>query len=588
MCGIVGYAGRGGAAGEIFECLKKLEYRGYDSAGISTADRGEIFTFKRSGRVQCLSEGIKSLPGSVGIGHTRWATHGAATDANAHPHVSGAFSVVHNGMIENYAELKSELAASGRKFLSQTDSEVIAHLLDYYYDGDLADAVRLTCARLKGCWAIAVLCTHFDGFAVACRGMPVILGRGDANYAASDVNALAGRARERCILGDGCMALVTPRGMQVLDGALAPVKPVFGALDAEEEGDGGQDCAHYMLREIRCNARTMRRTCAAFLSSGGGAELYSRLASADMIVLVGCGTAYNAALAGARLLGGAYDCPVTARLAGEAKCDPPRVTRRSVCIAVSQSGETADTIAAAGILRAAGAYVIAMTNVGYSAITRLADRVLPVCAGPEICVAATKSYIGQLACFHMLASPSCAALRSKCICAVADDVEKLALDGEYALVIARLCVNSRAVFFLGRGADVDVAVEGSLKLKEVSYVFSDGLSAAELKHGTLALVDEGVLSVVLVTDAALADKCKNAVEQVLSRRGRVAVVTTLADVHAELCGRVDASWLLPAAPAHLAHFVAATALQLIAYRAALLAGHDPDKPRNLAKSVTVE
>ena len=180
MCGIVGYAGRGGAAGEIFECLKKLEYRGYDSAGISTADRGEIFTFKRSGRVQCLSEGIKSLPGSVGIGHTRWATHGAATDANAHPHVSGAFSVVHNGMIENYAELKSELAASGRKFLSQTDSEVIAHLLDYYYDGDLADAVRLTCARLKGCWAIAVLCTHFAGFAVACRGMPVILGRGDA------------------------------------------------------------------------------------------------------------------------------------------------------------------------------------------------------------------------------------------------------------------------------------------------------------------------------------------------------------------------------------------------------------------------
>ncbi len=588
MCGIVGYAGRGRAAEELYEGLKKLEYRGYDSAGISTRVRGEIFTYKRSGMVEGLKEGLSGLFGSVGIGHTRWATHGEASGANAHPHVCGKFAVVHNGIIENYAELRAELAAAGHAFSSQTDSEVIAHLIDFYYDGDFADAIRLACARLKGCWAIAALCADFDGFAVTRRSSPVILGFGDGCFAASDIYALCGRAQYYAVLEDGDIALATPRGAEIFDGSLNRVHRERALLRGEDEEGGAGDCPHYMLKEIRQNARTIRATCSKFSSGAGAEELRARLSGADKIVLVGCGTAYNAALSGARLLRWEYGVPTFSLIASEARCDPPYVTKKSICIAVSQSGETADTLKAAAILRGAGAYLIAVTNVGYSAITRIADTVLPVCAGAEVCVAATKSYMGQLACFHLMASLRSPRQRVNQLLAAANDVERLASGGAYAAVIAGLCVQSRAVFFLGRGADVDVAVEGSLKLKEVSYIFSEGYPAGELKHGTLALVDEGVLSIVLICDEGLAEKCKNAVEQILSRKGKVAVVTTLPRVHAALSGRVDASWLLPPSPAHTAHFVCATALQLIAYRAAVLSGRDPDKPRNLAKSVTVE
>lgn len=588
MCGIVGYAGRGCAAEELFEGLKKLEYRGYDSAGISTRDRGEIFTVKMRGRVEGLSAGLASLCGSVGIGHTRWATHGPASDRNAHPHVWGAFSVVHNGIIENYEELREELAAGGDVFSSQTDSEVIAHLLEFYYDGDLLDAMRLTCARLRGCWAIAALCRGFDGFIVARSGSPVILGEGGGYFAASDIYALTGRAAEYCVLEEGDMALVTPSGYTVYDGEMNFAERQKFPCNWSEDDIGTGDCPHYMLKEIRQNARTMRATCGKFFSAVNSAELTARLARADKIILVGCGTAYNAALAASRLLGWAYDCPVSAHIASEARYNPPRVTKNSVCIAVSQSGETADTIMAAEIARTSGAYLVAVTNVGYSAVTRIADVVVPVCAGAEVCVAATKSYIGQLVCFHLMASPRNAAVRKCQILKAADQVEKLALNGTYAEVIARLCVKSRAVFFLGRGGDADVAVEGSLKLKEVSYIFSDGYPAGELKHGTLALVDESVLSIVLICDDCLSGKSKNAVEQILSRGGKVAVITTLPHIEEELKNRVDAVWLLPCAPAHVSHFLSATALQLIAYRAAVLSGKDPDKPRNLAKSVTVE
>ena len=589
MCGIVGYAGRGCAAQELYSGLKKLEYRGYDSAGISTVCNGSLYTVKRSGRVEGLQPSLGGLAGSAGIGHTRWATHGEANDSNAHPHVCGRFALVHNGIIENYAELREELRAAGHTFLSQTDSEVIVRLIDSCYGGDILGAMRLACARLKGCWALAVLCAGFNGFAVARRGSPVIVGVGrDGCYAASDIYALAGRAHSYCVLGEGDMALVTAGGIQVFNGEGEEIFPPFERVTERFVEVGTDDCPHYMLKEIRENARTMRATCKKFLSSVDVCALSARLSSADKIVLVGCGTAYNAALAGARILGWACDCPVSACIAGEARYDPPSFTKNSVCIAVSQSGETADTLRAAEIARGAGACVIAVTNVGYSAVTRIAHTVLPVCAGAEVCVAATKSYIGQLVCLHLMAAGARLKERAECILKLADEVEKLASDGEYASTIAKLCARSRAVFFLGRGCDVEVAVEGSLKLKEVSYIFSDGYPAGELKHGTLALVDETVLSVVLVCDEGLADKCLNAVEQILSRRGRVAVITTLPRVAERLKGRVQAVWLLPPAPFHVACFLSATALQLIAYRTAVLLGRDPDKPRNLAKSVTVE
>lgn len=587
MCGIIAYAGHAPAAPELFEGLRKLEYRGYDSAGITTLDRGRLYTDKRAGTVEGLRGDLNNLCGTVGIGHTRWATHGAATAANAHPHVYGRFSVVHNGIIENYSELRSELISAGHAFSSETDSEVIAHLLDVYYDGDPVDALRLTCARLKGCWAIAALCTEFDGYIVTRRGSPVILGRGKGNYAASDIYALSGWAGEYSIPEEGDFALVTPDKITIFDEHLNEVVRPFDILKSNFSEVGTDDCPHYMLKEIRENARTMRATCRAF-SSLDLSAVRTRLKCADKIVLVGCGTAYNSALAGVRLLGGAYDCPVSAHIASEARYNPPRVTGRSVCIAVSQSGETADTIMAARIAREAGAYLVAMTNVGYSAITRIADFVLPVCAGAEICVAATKSYIGQLACFHLLSAGTSPSVRDCALENISKKVEEIALDGTYAPAIAKLCVQSRAVFFLGRGYDVDVATEASLKLKEVSYIFSDGYPAGELKHGTLALVDESVLSIVIICDGALAEKSKNAVEQILSRGGKVAVVTTLPPIYAALSGRVQAVWLLPEVPSHLSHFLSSTALQLVAYHAALLTGHNPDKPRNLAKSVTVE
>ena len=589
MCGIIAYSGRSAAAEKLYRGLKRLEYRGYDSAGISTLSEGCIFTAKHGGRVERLRADLGALSGCTGIGHTRWATHGRATDANAHPHLCGRFSIVHNGIIRNCEQLKKELKGLGRTFFSQTDSEVIAHLLDMYYCGDMLQAMSHAVARLKGLWAVAALCADFNGFIVARRSSPVVLGEGDDGfYAASDVHAIVGCAHSCCVLEDGDIAVVTPEGMRVYDSLLNPVARAFEPVPAECAGGDMEGCPHYMLKEIRQNAAAITDTCDGFFRCEGADGLFKKLARADKIVLTGCGTAYIAALTGARLVGSAYACPVSAHIAGEYCSDPPRLTARSVCIAVTQSGETADTLAASSIARGCGAYLIAVTNCPRSAVTRLADFVVPVCAGPEVCVAATKSYIGQLACFHLLAAGECAMRRAGQLQSVAAKVKKLAFDGAYARVIASLCASSRAVFFLGRGGDVDVAVEGSLKLKEVSYIFSAGYPAGELKHGTLALVDESVLSIVLMCDQCLVSKCESAVEQILSRGGKVAVITTLPSAYASVSPRVQAAWLLPQTCAHLSHFISSTALQLVAYHTALLVGRDPDKPRNLAKSVTVE
>lgn len=588
MCGIVAYAGDKRAAEIIYSGLEKLEYRGYDSAGITTLCCGEFYTVKRSGRVCRLSKCLEDMRGTTGIGHTRWATHGEASDVNAHPHLCGRFAIVHNGIIENYSVIKAELAAAGHIFLSQTDSEVVAHVLDSVYDGDLIGAVKKTCSRLEGCWALAILCIDFDGFIAVSRGSPVIIARGkDGFFAASDIPAVADGAQRYCVLQDGDVAIVERDVCKIYSAELKPVQREFVPVEKEQYAWLNDDCPHHMLREIRSNARTIRATCQKFpLAAGGG--LYERLRGADKIIFVGCGTAYNSALAAKRLFSGAYDAFIEAVIASEARYNPPAVTDRSVVIAVSQSGETADTLKAAGILKEAGAYLVAVTNTGYSAITRIADKVLPVCAGSEICVAATKSYTGQLACFHLMSALPDYARRKSELLKVADEAEKLAADELLSLRIAGLCVSSRAVFFIGRGGDADVATEAALKLKEVSYIFSDDYPAGELKHGTLALIDEDVLSVVIICDECLAEKSKNAVEQILSRKGKVALVTTIKSVSDEFSGRVSAVWLLPPVPAHLSHFLSAEALQLVAYRAAVLAGRDPDKPRNLAKSVTVE
>ncbi len=583
MCGIVGYVGYKNAAEEVYRGLTRLEYRGYDSAGVSVLGE-DIETVKRRGRVKEIEKDVLKLEGRAAIGHTRWATHGEASDINAHPHASGLFSVAHNGIIENYRELKAELQSKGYKFVSQTDSEVIVHLLNYCYCGDLTATVRAAVKRLKGSFALAILCKDFEGICAVKYKSPVILGLGEGeNYVASDAPALCGKADKIIIPEDGDVALLTAEGITVLDGDNKAVNRDILPLECVDREAETGGCPHYMLKEIRECAQTVRNACSGFY---GGAEsrLKELLDDADKIIIVGCGTAYNCGLAAKRWLESAYNKDCTVEIASEARYNPPRCTSRTVAFAVSQSGETADTIGAAETLKSAGAVVVAVTNVIYSAITRVADVVVPVCAGAEICVAATKSYIGQLTCFYLVSRLAYGEKTDMNY--IAKALESVAFGCAEAEEIARIAVGSSAVFFLGRGADYPVAIEGSLKLKEVSYIFSDAYPAGELKHGTLALIDENVLCVAIICDDRMKEKCENAVEQIISRRGKVAVVTCYGDICERFSGRVAVVCKIPdAVPAS---FSAAVALQKIAYGAAVIKGIDPDKPRNLAKSVTVE
>ncbi|MDE6598017.1 MAG: glutamine--fructose-6-phosphate transaminase (isomerizing) [Clostridia bacterium] len=587
MCGIVGYAGERGAADIIYNGLKQLEYRGYDSAGIATLSDGKIHHIKRCGRVNALDGFAQKLSGKVGIGHTRWATHGKPSDNNAHPHLWGKFAIVHNGIIENYAELKEKFFA-GVKFLSDTDSEVIVRLLDKFYDGDFALALNKVAALLTGSYAIVAICTDFEGLGVLRRKSPVIIGYGsDGNFAASDAPALAGVCKQISILEDGDCAILTRGKVEIFDSNLRKVqrakKPNLATAASLDLGD----CPHYMLKEIREVPASVVNTCAAFQSVES--SLKQALRGVTRVIITGCGTAYNSGLVAKRYIEKFARIPTEVEIAGEFRYKDPVITSGTVIIAVSQSGETADTVEATLLAKASGAKVIAVTNAPYSSLTRCADVVVPVAAGPEICVAATKSYTGQLAALYMLAY----VLAGKSADGAAENISavpklcKKTLECADIDSLADMCVSSRGVYFLGRDLDFAVATEGSLKLKEVSYIQSEGYPAGELKHGTLALIDESILAVVLITSARLAGKSENAVEQVLSRKGKVAVITNVESVIKRYADRAHIV-KVPECEEDISPFVAAVAAQRLAYAAAVKLNRDPDKPRNLAKSVTVE
>lgn len=669
MCGIAGVAlRRGNAVAEVYCGLERLEYRGYDSAGISAlcncrcnccknscrkdsngnsknlereiseknaearvfscgkdggrgsnrrcrdcgcdkggeegdiggCDKGGglgIKTIKRTGRVAELKPLLAGLEGRVAIGHTRWATHGQPSERNAHPHLCGRFSLVHNGIIENYRELKDALKSRGEIFSSDTDSEVIVRLISGYYGDGRSDceeralkAISRTVKMLKGSFALAVLCEDIEGIiAVKYKSNAVVGFLKDGVCVTSDVPALPAAAEEATFLEDGDIALITADGIKIFDFGLNPVNRERRRISSVQLscGKGGYD--HYMLKEIYEDGRTLGDTVDGFfrldLNRLGG---YVR--GADRIIITGCGTAYNAGLAAVRFFVERSGAFCNAEIAGELRYSPPKVTPETLVLVVSQSGETADAVEAARALKQAGARVVAVTNCGYSAVTRIADFVVPVCAGPEICVAATKSYVGQLAALYLVsaladgtAAAEAAGEELKGVLLVIDGT--LANDGSAA--VAEACAESSAVFFLGRGADYFAAVEASLKLKEVSYIFSDAYPAGELKHGTLALIDDRTLSVIIIGDPELADKSENALEQVVSRGGRAAVITCLKEVAERLKDKAEV-WLLPKYSSKLSSLACAAALQLIAYRTAVLLKRDPDKPRNLAKSVTVE
>ncbi len=651
MCGIAGVAlRRGNAVYEVYCGLERLEYRGYDSAGISAlckcrcsccknSCKGgskkkskslvslknsgcgggsdgakacrcqgcgckgfDIKTVKTRGRVAELKPRIEGLESRVAIGHTRWATHGEPSERNAHPHSCGKFSLVHNGIIENYRELKNELTERGESFLSDTDSEVIVKLVNAYYGGNCEngkperralEAVARAASRLKGSFALAILCEDFEGIIAVKYKSNAVAGfwKGGA-CVTSDIPALPAAVRSAVFLEDGDIALITASKTTFYDFGLTPVERVAKRISPVQLSAGKGEYPHFMLKEIYEAGRTVKDTVDGFFRVDLN-RLCGYVRGADRIILTGCGTAYNASLAAVRFFSERSGAFCNAEIAGELRYFLPKVTAATLAIVVSQSGETADAVEAARALKAAGANVVAVTNCGYSAITRIADLVIPVCAGPEICVAATKSYIGQLAALYLTAvlagnddGKSAAEEAGRELLGLIPLIADIIAEDKSA-AIAAACAESRAVFFLGRGVDYCAAVEASLKLKEVSYIFSDAYPAGELKHGTLALIDESTLSVVVISDPALADKSENAVEQVVTRGGKAVVITCIEEVAERISDEVQ-TWLLPACPASLSPIVSAVALQMVAYRTAVQLGRDPDKPRNLAKSVTVE
>lgn len=584
MCGIVGCALRRRASEIIYGGLKQLEYRGYDSAGIATLSKGQISIVKRQGKVEKLESCVGDLSGNVGVGHTRWATHGKPSDANAHPFAAGKFAIVHNGIIENCAELKQKYLPAA-EFSSDTDSEVIVRLLDKFYDGDLLSSLKKVSDLLTGSYAVVVICTDYDGIAAVKYKSPVIVGSGaDGNFAASDAPALAGLCKQICVLEDGDFALINSDAVRVFDNNLKEVVREVRPNLATPANLELRGCPHYMLKEIRECPVAIANTCAVFHTAEG--ELKKICQGVRRVILTGCGTAYNSGLVAKRYIEQFARIPCEAEIAGEFRYKNPVIDKNTLVVAISQSGETADTVEAARLAKSSAARVVAVTNAPYSQLTGIADVVVPVAAGPEICVAATKSYAGQIAALYLLAG----VLSGKDLTA---DLYKIpefcrrTVESTDISAIADMCARSSGVYFLGRDIDYAVALEGSLKLKEVSYIPSEGYPAGELKHGTLALIDESAVAVVVITCERLAGKSKNAVEQVLSRKGKVAVVTCLDGIADELKDRATIV-KIPDCGEYLSPLVSSTVLQLIAYKTAVSLNRDPDKPRNLAKSVTVE
>ena len=587
MCGIVGYTGGRRASEIIYEGLKQLEYRGYDSAGIATLSGGNITVVKRQGRVNALENCIGDISGSTGIGHTRWATHGKPSDINAHPHSAGKFAVVHNGIIENYAYLK-ERFFKDVSFTSQTDSEIIVRLLDAFYSGNLLSAVNKVGSLLKGSYAIVVMCTDFNGLVVLKYNNPAIIGYGSGeNFIASDCPALAGLCSEITIPEDGDIAFVTKDGVEIYDAGLNRVeRPRLENLATPASLELG-DCPHYMLKEIREVPASVEGTVLSYRTAE--AKIKRVVNGVKRVIIIGCGTAYNSGLVAKRYIESFARIPAEAEIAGEFRYKNPIITADTLVIAISQSGETADTVEGVKLCKSLGAKVIAVTNSPYSGITRYADAVAPVTAGSDICVAATKSYTGQITALYLLAHTIAGLSIGEAYArlAVMPSLCKKTLECAGIDTLADMCARSGGVYFLGRDIDCAVAAEGSLKLKEVSYVPCEGYPAGELKHGTLALIDIKAVAVVIITSKHLAGKSENAVEQVLSRRGKVAIRSNIDGIEKTFEGRAQVI-KIPACDENLSPLLSAIAVQLLAYKTALLLDRDPDKPRNLAKSVTVE
>ncbi|MDQ7830075.1 MAG: glutamine--fructose-6-phosphate transaminase (isomerizing) [Armatimonadota bacterium] len=614
MCGIIGYIGQRDALPVLLEGLRRLEYRGYDSAGVAVLSNGHIAVRKAAGKLARL-EALTArdpLPGTVGIGHTRWATHGVPTDENAHPHTdcAGDIVVIHNGIIENFLPLREALTARGHVFRSDTDTEVIAHLIEEAYavlppgPERFEAAVRAALRQTTGAYAIVVMARQHPDRIIAVRQIsPLIVGQSDgATILASGIPALLPYTRDVLVIEDGEMAVLWADRVLItdLEGRPRPRSPVHVDWDAEMAEKGGYP--HFMLKEIHEQPRVLMDTLMGRLDAAGRVELDGVhvtddfVRALDRVWITACGTAYHAGLAGRWLIEHLARIPVEADLASELRYRDPLIQGRTWTVAISQSGETADTLAAVREARRRGSRILAITNVVGSALTREADDVLYIRAGPEIAVASTKAYLTMLAALVMLAldlgrrrgtlDPARAEVLLAGLRALPAKVQA-ALEGEAAVAeLARRYRDVEHVFFIGRGLDYPVAMEGSLKLKEISYVHSEALAAGELKHGTLALVVPGVPVVALVTQGHVYEKTVSNILEVKARGAEVIAVAYEDDE--QIARHADHVIRLPRVPDLLAPLVAIVPLQLFAYYVARERGHDIDQPRNLAKSVTVE
>ena len=611
MCGIVGYIGKEQAAPILLEGLSRLEYRGYDSAGMAVydQDRGTLSVHKAKGRLKVLADQLQNgaaVKGTVGIGHTRWATHGAPSDVNSHPQVSqsGKIAVVHNGIIENYGELKSFLMGKGVSFLSDTDTEVVAQLIEYFYQGDLLKAVGQVLHRIQGAYALGILCADYPDQIIAVRkDSPLILGYGDGcNFLASDVTAIIKHTRRVGYMEDGELAVLTREGIQCYDRLLEPVDKEISYVDWEIDAAEKGGYEHFMFKEIMEQPQALRRAILPRIREGevcfedfGLSQDYVQAMS--KVYIVACGSSYHVGMVGKYVLERLTRRPVEVALASEFRYMDPIVDGSTLVVVISQSGETLDTMAALREAKRLGAKVLSIVNVVGSSIARESDEVLYTWAGPEIAVATTKGYSTQLAVLDLLALWFARVLGTVTpeeyhtildeMTRLPDKMERVLAERDSIQYFASHWFNHNSIFFMGRNLDYALGLGGSLKLKEISYIHSEAYASGELKHGTISLVEEGTLVVALGTYNRLFEKAMSNVVEVKARGADVLALTT--ESHSgEMEKTADGVMTIPDTHELLLPSLGVVPLQLFAYYVALMRGCDIDKPRNLAKSVTVE
>ena len=613
MCGIIGYIGAKKATPILINGLLRLEYRGYDSAGIATIEQNGLSVIKNQGRVKNLYEfdEINSLKGTIGIAHTRWATHGKPSKENAHPHLDNSknFAVVHNGIIENFNILKEFLIQNGYTFYSQTDTEIIPNLIHYYYSKDLKNdkyrvlrAVQRTCKDLKGSYALQVLSTYSpDNMIVVRKDSPLVIGKGDGeNYISSDIPAILSFTKDFYFLDDNEIALLSRNNVEFYDIELNKIDKKVKVIDWDASSADKNGYEDYMLKEIFEQPNAIRETIGSHLPENEPCNFevlnFSKefLSKINKIYIVACGTAMHAGLSGKSTIEKLCHIPTTVEIASEFRYRDPIIDKNTLCIFISQSGETADTIAALKLSKSKGATTLAISNVIGSSITREADYSIYTHAGPEIAVASTKAYTSQVILLNILALYFAEILESvptaeiskikNEIMLLPSKIEETLKCSKKVLDFAKKIYQEKDVFFLGRGVDYNTALEASLKLKEISYIHSEAYAAGELKHGPIALIENGITVISIITNEALIDKTISNIQEVITRGAQTLVITNKKLPN----NNIDEIITVPDTITMLSPIISIIPLQLLAYYISKEKGLDVDKPRNLAKSVTVE